>query len=363
MIRRMLRLPRTVLHRAKRFLRVRLLGFAARHRLVSNLVFVFREDFGREHQAVLRGKLAYQKSLEAIGASCALLRRNIHRLEKGLIMRPRRAVFAEAFIEETVNCYADAVRATAISPAEIKWATDVLDEYFALVGESPITTRSRAIFAAARTPRELASLSPSLQERRALEGSFKPYAYRTIEKVDISFDALGQLFLQRRSVRWFRSDPVPRALLQQAADIASLAPSACNRQPFRFAFTNHKARAVAIAKCAGGTGGFAENLPALVVVVGDLSAFPYERDRHLIYIDGSLATMQLMLALETLGLSTCPINWPEEETSERRVREILTLQEHERIVMLMAVGYADEEGGVPFSQKKVRENILEDLDR
>lgn len=350
------------LRNVRRSLRSRLLRLAASSRLLSNITYLLREDFGREHQAVLKGKLAYQASLEQIGASCALLRRNVHRLEKGLIMRPRRSVFAEVFIEETVDCYAHAMRIGALAADEKKWATDVLSEYFSVVGASPVTERARRVFEAARlgaeTPlRESDGAGPDLRRGQA----FKPYPYEAIAKTDISFASLEALFLQRRSVRWYEDRIVPKVLVQQAADTASLAPSACNRQPYRFAFCGDKEKAVAIAKCAGGTGGFAENLPALVVLLGDLSAFPYERDRHLIYIDGSLAVMQFMLALETLGLSSCPINWPEDDLSERAVRQILPLKDHERIVMLLAVGYADRTGGIPFSQKKVRQQILEDI--
>lgn len=71
--------------------------------------------------------------------------------------------------------------------------------------------------------------------------------------------------------------------------------------------------------------------------------------------------MQLMLALETLGLSSCSINWPDVNSSERKIRRIIKLKGHERIIMLMAVGYADMNGGIPFSQKKMNEQILEDI--
>ena len=94
-----------------------------------------------------------------------------------------------------------------------------------------------------------------------------------------------------------------------------------------------------------------------MAVVGDLSAYPLERDRHLIYIDASLASMQLMLAAETLGLATCPINWPDIERAEQRIRDLLDLPPHERVIMLIAIGYGDPEGGVPYSQKK-QSNVL-----
>src|SRR5690606_22332573 len=114
-----------------------------------------------------------------------------------------------------------------------------------------------------------------------------------------------------------------------------------------------------VAKLAMGTSGFVENIQTLIVVVGDLSAYPFERDRHCIYIDASLASMQLMLALETMGLSTCPINWPDIESREMKMQEMLSLPHYLRPVMLIAVGYADKDGGIPYSQKKSSQTLAD----
>lgn len=332
---------------------------ASASRLLTDFYYSIGSSFSNEHRAVLKGRLAYSESLKNIGKTCALLRRNTHRLEKGLIMRPRRSVFAEGFIQETVNCYEKAIKSQLLEEAEKKWATDVLDEYFKVVGSTKITDKAKKIYCQAR-----GQLSESLDlktEFPSIDASYKPYAYKNLPKAPISYDELKQLFIRRRSVRWYQEKPVPVDLVKKAANIASFAPSACNRQPYRFLFCNEKEKAVAIAKCAGGTTGFAENLPAIIAIVGDLSAYSYERDRHLIYIDGSLAAMQLMLAIETLGLSTCSINWPEVDASERKIRKIIKLKDYERVVMLLAVGYADTTGGIPYSQKKVNHLILEDI--
>jgi nitroreductase len=106
-----------------------------------------------------------------------------------------------------------------------------------------------------------------------------------------------------------------------------------------------------------GTQGFSQGFPALAILVGDLSAYAEERDRHLIYIDGALAAMQFMLACETLGLSTCPINWPDIEELEQRMESLLGLKTHERPVMLISIGYADPEGGIPYSDKRSIEQL------
>ena len=59
-----------------------------------------------------------------------------------------------------------------------------------------------------------------------------------------------------------------------------------------------------------------------------------------------------MLSLETLGLASSVINWPDFEPLERKMGATLNLDMDERVIMLIAIGYADPEGMVAFSDKK-----------
>lgn len=305
--------------------------------------FLFSRKFDREHVSVLRGKLAYHSAQSYFANSSAKLRRNIHRLEKGLIMRPRRPVFAEDYIGETVDSYLKLSANDVFCLDEKKWAHDVLEQYFSIVGSSRIINIAKQKF----NSRSEGQLTLKNEGQ-----SFKPYEQGGLPQPAIDFTQLERLLDRRRSVRWYQDRDIDFSLIEKAIDLASTAPSACNRQPYRFIVADKKKKAAEVAKLAGGTAGFADNFPALIVVVGDLAAYPLERDRHLIYIDGALASMQLILALETLGLSTCAINWPDIETAEQKMQHRLELQSHERVIMLIAVGFADPSGGVPYSQKK-----------
>jgi nitroreductase len=162
-------------------------------------------------------------------------------------------------------------------------------------------------------------------------------------------------------VRWYKDQTVSEDLIVQAVNLAALAPSACNRQPFRFYISSNKQKAVEIAKCAGGTSGWAEGIPCTIAIIGDLSMYPKEKDRHLIYIDSSLAAMQLMLAFETLGLATCAINWPDVKEAENKLKKIVNLRSYERPIMLISVGYPDEQGGIPYSQKKSNRLLIKKI--
>ncbi|MGQ4276496.1 nitroreductase family protein [Pseudidiomarina sp. E22-M8] len=317
-------------------------------RLTSSIYYLlFSREFGREQQAVLRGRIAYWRSLKTIEATCALLRRNTHRLEKGLIMRPRRDSFAAEYIMETVNCFRDAANAKSLNPEELQWAHDVLDEYFTIVKDTPKIARARRVWQDLH-----ASLDTAMERTNSV-----PYPQRELPEATIAPEQLKTLFQRRRSVRWFKPDRVAGEIILQAFEMATLAPSACNRQPYEFYVIQEPKRAAKVANMAGGTVGFADQISNLIVVVGDLKAYPMERDRHCIYIDASLATMQLMLAFETMQISTCPINWPDIEFRERLIERELNLTAHQRPVMLLAFGYADPEGGIPYSAKK-SSNIL-----
>lgn len=331
---------------------------------------IFSSAFRREMFAVLQGRKVYAENLVKAQRSSPLLRRNIHRLEKGLIMRPRRPVFAVDYIGETVDAYTHACNMQQLDQAELRWAGAVLQQYFQHCGAHPIIDKARVHFAAVAAA--AAANSPSARSEHgrqplsctAADQSSQaaiPYRYADISKAEVSFTQLARLFKQRRSVRWFLPEAVPKELIFQAVEAASQAPSACNRQPFRFDLLLQPAAAQKVAALAMGTVGFAENIPCLLVVVGDLSCYPAERDRHVIYIDASLATMQLMLALETLGLSSCPINWPDIESREVAMANALRLPAYERPVMLLAVGYADPEGGIAFSQKKPASLLIREV--
>lgn len=331
-----------------------LASLMARSRWSASLYYLlFSAQFRREMHAVLQGRSRYRHNLQQAVRSSPLLRRNIHRLEKGLIMQPRRPVFALDYLGETLEAYQQVCLHRQVEPAELQWAHDVLSEYFAVCAPHPLVDAARERFQAL----------PAIGRSAGYANPQKslPYQYRDLPPATVSFEQLSQLFRRRRSVRWFLPTPVPTELLYQAVGIASQAPSACNRQPFRFDLLSQAADAQKIAGLAMGTTGFDKNIPCLLVVVGDLSCYPAERDRHVIYIDASLASMQLMLALDTLGLASCPINWPDIESREHAIAQKLKLAPFERPVMLLAVGFADPAGGIAFSQKKSAELLIREV--
>ncbi|WP_440708387.1 nitroreductase family protein [Herbiconiux sp. YIM B11900] len=307
------------------------------YRLVS-------EAFGREESAVDAGIAAYHATL-GTGRELYTLRRNVHMLEKGLTMRPRRDEFALSYIGSTVGAFAKVHQLGAESGVgvdESRWMHTVLTQYFEATGASthPKIERLRGTFSG------LSPLSPT-----AVSIASGPHHPRP-SRPAVSVDALRELAENRRSVRWFTGEPVDRDLVDAAVAIAAESPTACNRQPYRFQIFDDPESVGRVAAIPMGTAGYGEQLSGIIVIVGDMSAFFDERDRHLIYIDSCLAAMGLIYGLEAQGVESCCINWPDLPDRDKAMADLLGLASHERVVMLVAYGHADPSGLVPYSAKR-----------
>lgn len=298
--------------------------------------------FNREQYAVLSGRRSYYANLGRSRVSHVELRRNVHRLEKGLQMQPRRAVFAKDYVGETVDFYEVAMRRSADDAAfdagEMQWAHDVLEEYFANVDSSdPVVAEAKARF----------------EKLEAMTGQeVHPYPQRTLTRTDISYEQMLRLAETRRSIRWFEQRPVPREVIDQALLVARQSPSACNRLPYEFLVFDRPEDVARVAGIPFGAAGYSHQIPTVIVVKGELSNYFSPRDRHVPYIDASLATMGFLYALESLGLSSSIINWPDFEPLEAKMAKEIGLEPHERVIMLIAVGYPDPDSLVAYSQKK-----------
>ncbi len=321
---------------------------ASRSRWLSALYyFLVSPDFRREMQVVLLARRRYSEALKGVAPSSYLLRRNIHRLEKGLVMRPRRDVFGEDYIIETVEYLELCIKHSILLDSEYIWACKVLKEYFSAVTSTAKIDHAKGMFFGFVNENSITYPSTS-----------GPRSHASLSASHVAFADFKSLCERRHSIRDFKSKVVPLDLLNKAIDVALTAPSACNRQPLKFFVFDDPKRAQEIGSIPMGTAGFSKSFQCVVVIVGDLSAYPFEKDRHIIYIDGALAAMQFELAIESLGLGTCTINWPDVERHERRMANELELLPHERPVMLIAVGYPSEGAFVPASVKKSSHDLV-----
>ena len=138
----------------------------------------------------------------------------------------------------------------------------------------------------------------------------------------------------RRSVRRYESKLIPEDKLQQILEAGRWAPSASNRQPWKFVVVRDQRVKNELARVAV-YGGFLSEAPVGIAVVIDPrgSTHPVE--------DGAAATQNMLLAAHALGLGTC---WIGSYGSgyEERAKEVLGIPHDRRLLSLISVGYPAE---------------------
>ena len=150
----------------------------------------------------------------------------------------------------------------------------------------------------------------------------------------------------RRSVRGFQTRPIEPDKLERVLEAGRLAPSANNRQPWRFIVVTDETVRKQLAHAACDQAFIAK---APVVLVG----CAIETDRimacgqHCYPIDLAIAMTTLSLAAVAEGLGGCWIGAFHEE----QVKKVLGIPEEVRVVELMPLGYPDS-ANIPARPRK-----------
>lgn len=153
----------------------------------------------------------------------------------------------------------------------------------------------------------------------------------------------------RRSIRNYKSDPVPDAALRRIAEAVALAPSACNRQPYRFVVVRNP-RMLDAVRAACPQRLFA-NAPAVVAAVGDVSsAWKRPEGSSILDVDIGIAMEHLVLAAKAEGLDSCWVCAYDRE----KVDAAFHLEAPWSVVALSPLGYAASPAGA-IERKKVEE--------
>lgn len=303
---------------------------------ISLYYFLRPKTYLFEKSIVIRANLKHMDYSNFEDAHVYQLRRNIHRIEKGLSQKNLKNIFATNYIEETITIYEGYSKSHHKDPDELKYFNLILDEYFEIVEKTGFLTKLFGRYSEAKS----SIIFPRTKEVDLLnQGLHKDH------------NEFSDIVKKRHSIRFFTEDLVPNELVNNAINIARNAPSGCNRQPYKYFVLASPERAIEVANISFGTTGF-ENLKQIIAVVIDHEAYFKEFDRHLGIIDASLSAMLLMLALTTEGVSTCPINWPDIPEKQKAISKAIKLKANEQVVMLIAYGYAQEEVRIPLSTKK-----------
>jgi nitroreductase len=154
----------------------------------------------------------------------------------------------------------------------------------------------------------------------------------------------------RKSIRAYLNRPVEEEKINKIFEAARLAPSASNRQEWRFVIVRDPETRKKISQVAYNLG-FIATAPVVIVACAESDGHAMPCGQLSYPIDVAIALDHITLAAVELGLGTCWVAM----FDEQKVKQILGIPENIRVVELMPLGYpvnpsAVEKKRLPFDK-------------
>jgi nitroreductase len=148
-----------------------------------------------------------------------------------------------------------------------------------------------------------------------------------------------EIISSRRSIRKYENKEIPQEVLDQILEAGRQAPSAVNRQPYRFVVvtkTELKKEMKAIFSP------FLDKSPVVVVGCADVKA---RLTGKWAVVDTTIALQNMVLAAWSLGVGSCWVG----SFNEEKAKEVLKVPEDWKVVALISLGYPSK---IPEARKR-----------
>ena len=145
-----------------------------------------------------------------------------------------------------------------------------------------------------------------------------------------------QAIKERRSIRRYQQRPVADEILTTLMEAVRVAPSASNRQEWRFIVVKDRAQIEKLATITGQL--FLATAPVIVAGVALNPERVMRCEVPAYAVDLSIALTHLMLAAVEHGLGTCWIGW----FDQNEVKRTLRIPDEYKVVGLLTLGYPAE---------------------
>lgn len=172
-----------------------------------------------------------------------------------------------------------------------------------------------------------------------------------------------EIVSKRKSIRDYEDKPVEKEKVLQVLQAARLAPSACNKQPWRFVIVESpEAKNLVLKEGFGGAivpNKWAKTAPIIIVVCSQTDIIFHniaEKIQGVNYhlIDLGIACQNLVLKACDLGLGTCYIGW----FKGKAIKKVLGLPSSYKVECLITLGYPTKAEPISTQRKNIEEISL-----
>lgn len=153
----------------------------------------------------------------------------------------------------------------------------------------------------------------------------------------------------RRSVRSYKPDPVPEESLKRILEAVRLAPSAKNKQDWKFIIVKDPEKRKKLSEAARNQ----ESLVQAPIVIAGIALDPdyvMSCEVPTYAVDLAIAMEHIALSAIEEGLGTCWVGG----FSQKEARKALLVPERYKVVILMPLGFPADQPG-PKSRKSIEE--------
>ncbi|MFC2017307.1 nitroreductase family protein [Chloroflexota bacterium] len=145
---------------------------------------------------------------------------------------------------------------------------------------------------------------------------------------------LMEAIKKRQSIRDYEDRPVPEDKLRNVLEAARLAPSASNRQRWKFVVVRESERRRKLYRATGGQTHIA-NAPVVIAATATMPEYVMRSGVPAHLVDLAIAVDHMTLAAVEQELGTCWIGGFDQED----VKDILKIPENYRVVALLTLGF------------------------
>lgn len=182
--------------------------------------------------------------------------------------------------------------------------------------------------------------------------------FHNIEYNNFQERKFRDVLLSRHSARHFSKKVIERSVVEEAVNLANNAPTACNRQPIRIYCALGKDNASRVNNYLSGNRSFTDDVENFVVLTSERSYFS-GREQYQWYINGGIYLAYLSIALHSLGIGNCIMQWVAFNKGEKDLKALLGIAKTESIIAVMAIGYyPDKLKCIQAQRMSASENLI-----
>ncbi len=289
---------------------------------IYNLVYLFIKSYKDSIFYLQHSSLLKVDTFEKIESLIII---KYHSLEKGFTNNKIKYKFGRQVVIDLLSLIKKVELSENYNRSQISAAVNVLCKYYDFHNKNSIDISNFYCFDDYKFLKKFLSASNLITEFN------KNYFSNSNERFDVFSKS-------RKSVRSFKSEIIKLSRVKMAIDLASNAPSVCNRQSTSVYYTENIIKINSVFAIQQGLRGFDEGVKQLLVVTTNINYFHFITEKNQPYIDGGIFLMNLLYSLHFYEIAACPAHWCLDIACDKKIRNLLNIKDSEKIISLIAIG-------------------------